>query len=81
MFSQMLLKVNIYLFNNTTGSYTLTFGNTGHAANGVAVSQGTKSIVYTTGSAMADVMADLGDINVSGIGNARFIKLLYITSF
>ena len=57
------------LFNNTTGSYTLTFGNTGHAANGVAVSQGTKSIVYTTGTAMADVMADLGNINVSGIGN------------
>jgi hypothetical protein len=57
------------LFNNTTGSYTLTFGNTGHAANGVAVSQGTKSIVYTTGTAMADVMADLGNINVKGIGN------------
>ena len=57
------------LFNNTTGSYSLTFGNTGHAANGVAVSQGTKSIVYTTGTAMADVMADLGNINVKGIGN------------
>lgn len=57
------------LFNNTTGSYTLTFGNTGHAANGVAVAQGTKSIVYTTGTAMADVMADLGNINVKGIGN------------
>ena len=57
------------LFNNTTGSYTLTFGNTGHAANGVAVSQGTKSIVYTTGTAMADVMADLGNKNVKGIGN------------
>ena len=57
------------VFNNTTGSYSLTFGNTGHAANGVAVSQGTKSIVYTTGTAMADVMADLGNINVKGIGN------------
>ena len=57
------------LFNNTTGSYTLTFGNTGHAANGVAVSQGTKSIIYTTGSVMSDVMADLGNINVKGIGN------------
>ena len=57
------------LFNNTTGAYTLTFGNTGHAANGVAVAQGTKSIIYTTGSVMADVMADLGNINVKGIGN------------
>ena len=58
------------LFNNTSGSYTLTFANTGHAANGVALKQGTKTLVYTTGSTLYDVMADLGDINVTGIGNA-----------
>lgn len=58
------------LFNNTSGSYTLTFANTGHAANGVALKQGTKTLIYTTGSAIADIMTDLGDINVTGIGNA-----------
>ena len=57
------------LFNNTTGSYTLTFANTGHAANGVVITQGTKSIVYTDGSTIYDVGADLGNINVAGIGN------------
>lgn len=57
------------VFNNTSGSYTLTFGNTGHAANGVALKQGVKTLLYTTGSKMFDVMADLGDINVTGIAN------------
>ena len=62
------------LFNNTSGSYTLTFANTGHAANGVALKQGTKTLVYSTGSTIADIMADLGDLNVAnvnvlGIGN------------
>ena len=57
------------LFNNTTGSHALTFANTGHAANGVAITQGSKSIVYTDGSTIYDVGADLGNINVAGIGN------------
>lgn len=57
------------LFNNTSGSFTLTFSNTGHAANGVVVTQGTKSLVYSDGSRMYDVMADLGNINVAGIAN------------
>ena len=55
------------LFNNTTGSYTLTFGNTGHAANGVAITQGTKSVIYTTGTAMTDIMSDLGDIKANSL--------------
>ena len=57
------------LFNNTTGSYSLTFANTGHAANGVVLTQGTKSMVYTDGSTIYDVGADLGNINVFGIAN------------
>ena len=57
------------LFNNTSGSFTLTFSNTGHAANGVVVTQGTKSLVYSDGSRMYDIMADLGRINVAGIAN------------
>jgi len=57
------------LFNNTSGSFTLTFSNTGHAANGVVITQGTKSLVYSDGSRMYDVMSDLGRINVAGIAN------------
>ena len=64
------VEQNYVVFNNTTGSHTLTFANTGHAANGVALKQGAKTGVYSTGSKILDVMADLGDINVTGIGNA-----------
>ena len=55
------------VFNNTTGSQTLTFGPTG--GTGVALKQGAKTLVYTDGTTMVDVMADLGDINVTGIAN------------
>ena len=55
------------VFNNTSGSYTLTFAPTGGA--GVELKQGAKTLVYTDGSTMFDVMADLGDINVTGIAN------------
>ena len=55
------------LFNNTSGSHVLTFANTGHAANGVVITQGTKSIVYTNGSTIYDVGADLGEIGVTSL--------------
>jgi hypothetical protein len=55
------------LFNNTSGSYSLTFANTGHAANGVVITQGTKSIVYTDGSTIYDVGADLGAVGASSL--------------
>ena len=55
------------VFNNTTGSQTLTFAPTG--GSGVALKQGAKTLVYTDGTTMVDVMADLGDINVTGIAN------------
>jgi hypothetical protein len=42
------------LYNNTSGSYSLTFANTGHAANGVAISQGSRAIVYSNGSTIYD---------------------------
>ena len=45
------------LFNNTTGSYNLTFANTGHAANGVAITQGSKAIVYTNGSTIYNAIS------------------------
>lgn len=55
------------VFNNTTGSQSLTFANTGHAANGVVLKQGAKTLVYSTGSAITDVMADLGDVTVTSL--------------
>src|SRR5210317_2293052 len=55
------------VFNNTTGSQTLTFAPTG--GTGVVLKQGAKTLVYTDGTTMVDVMADLGDINVTGIAN------------
>ena len=54
------------LFNNTTGSHTLTFANTGHAANGVAITQSQKALVYTTGSTVVDVLAGAGLTTLTG---------------
>jgi|MDSZ01.2.fsa_nt_gb hypothetical protein len=61
------VEQNYILFNNTTGSQTLTFANTGHAANGVALKQGAKTLVYSDGSSITDVMADLGDITTTSV--------------
>ena len=71
------------LFNNTTGSQTLTFANTGHAANGVAITQGQKTIVYSDGSSITDVLgigsqiqgydAQLADIAGLAVTNGNFI--------
>tara|TARA_R100001163_G_C5064430_1_gene202049 strand:+ start:2088 stop:3167 length:1080 start_codon:yes stop_codon:yes gene_type:complete len=61
------VEQNYTVFNNTTGSYNLTFANTGHAANGVVLKQGAKTLVYTDGSSVTDVMADLGDVTVTSV--------------
>lgn len=64
------------VFNNTTGSQTLTFAPTG--GTGVTLKQGAKTLVYTDGTTMFDVMAKLGDINVTGIantGSSTYFKL------
>ena len=58
------------VFNNTSGSYTLTFANTGHAANGVALKQGAKTLIYSDGSTIADVMGDLGDVTMTSLTSA-----------
>ena len=68
------------LFNNTSGSYALTFANTGHAANGVAITQGTKSIVYTDGSTIFDVGADLGAVGSSSLTVAGSANVGSLTS-
>jgi hypothetical protein len=53
------------VFNNTSGSFTLTFGPTG--GTGVDIKQGTKTLVYTDGTTMYDITKDLGDIQVTGL--------------
>jgi len=53
------------VFNNTSGSYTLTFAPTG--GSGVDIKQGTKTLVYTDGTTMYDITKDLGDIQVTGL--------------
>jgi len=40
---------NYIFFNNTTGSQTLTVAPTGHASNGVVITQGAHTIQYCTG--------------------------------
>ena len=65
------------VFNNTSGAYTLTFAPTG--GTGVALKQGTKTLVYTDGTAMIDIMADLGDIamtSVTSSGNVSGTNLV-----
>ena len=42
-------------FNNTSGSQTLTIAATGHAANGVAITQGAKTTVYCDGASNYNV--------------------------
>jgi len=51
------VETQYILFNNTTGSQTLTFANTGHAANGVAITQGKKFLVYSDGTSITDVLS------------------------
>jgi len=75
------LSGNIYVFlpavekeyiihNNTSGSHTLHVAPTGHAANGIAITQGTHTVAYVKdGDDMVDLFADgtssLGTVNVA----------------
>jgi hypothetical protein len=61
------VEAEYIVFNNTSGSQTLTFAPTG--GTGIVLQQGAKTLVYTNGTVMFDVMADLGNINVAGIAN------------
>jgi len=68
------------IHNNTSGAYALTFANTGHAANGIAITQGSRAIVYTDGSTMYNAISAGGantqvQYNNSGVfaGSANLI--------
>jgi hypothetical protein len=56
-------------FNNTSGAYALTIAATGHAANGVVITQGAYSRVYCDGTANFNVAvstAVLGPVTTKG---------------
>ena len=56
-------------FNNTSGAYALTIAATGHAANGVVITQGAYSRVYCDGTANFNVAvstAILGPLTTKG---------------
>jgi len=69
---------NYIIYNNTSGSYTVTVAATGHASNGVATTQGTYDVYYCDGSAnfnVKKILSNFGaistkELNVTGNVNA-----------
>lgn len=56
---------NYIFFNNTSGAYTLTVAPTGHAANGVTITQGAHTIQYCKGDTIVDLFANsFGNLSV-----------------
>jgi len=71
------------LFNNTSGAYSLTFANTGHAANGVTISQGSRAILYSDGSTIYDALTSVALTTpkvVTGINDVNGNELLKVTA-
>lgn len=59
------VETNYTVFNNTSGSFSLTFAPTG--GTGVVLTQGLKTLVYTDGTTMVDVLSD--QVRDSDIGS------------
>jgi len=62
---------NYVVYNNTSGSFTVTVAATGHAANGVAITQGVYSYLYCDGASnynVKNIFSDLAleDVTLSG---------------
>ena len=71
------------VYNNTSGAYTLTFANTGHAANGVAITQGSRAIVYSDGSTIYDALNGVALTNpkiITGLNDVNGNELLKVTA-
>jgi hypothetical protein len=71
------------LYNNTSGAHALTFANTGHAANGVAISQGSRAIVYSNGSTVYDALTSVALTTpkvVTGINDVNGNELFKLTA-
>ena len=61
---------NYIFFNNTTGSHTLTIAPTGHAANGVAITQGSHTLVYNKSDRCVDMLgAKVGTTSTTYFGD------------
>lgn len=60
---------NYVIFNNTTGSQTLTVAATGHAANGTSIEQGAYHFLYCDGSSnfnVEKILSKIGSVEVKG---------------
>lgn len=60
---------NYVVFNNTTGSQTLTVAATGHAANGTTIEQGAYHFLYCDGSAnfnVEKIFSKIGSVEIKG---------------
>ena len=71
------------IYNNTSGAYSLTFANTGHAANGVAISQGSRALIYSDGSTIYDALTSVALTTpkvVTGINDVNGNELLKVTA-
>ena len=55
---------NYFIYNNTSGSFTLSVAPTGHGANSATIEQGAKTLIYSTSTAVEDIFGS--DINVTG---------------
>jgi hypothetical protein len=71
------------VYNNTSGAYSLTFANTGHAANGVAISQGSRALIYSDGSTIYDALTSVALTTpkvITGINDVNGNELLKVTA-
>ena len=61
---------NYVIFNNTSGSHTLSVAPTGHTANGVAITQGSHTMIYNKSDRCVDVLgAKVGTTATTYIGS------------
>jgi len=61
---------NYVIFNNTSGSHTLSVAPTGHTANGVAITQGSHTMIYNKSDRCVDVLgAKVGTTATTYFGN------------
>jgi hypothetical protein len=74
------VESNYIFFNNTSGAFSLTVAPTGHAANGVAIVQGSHTVQYCTGDTVVDLFANsLGNLSVKN--NVNVVGTVNATSY
>lgn len=64
------VESNYIFYNNTSGSYTVSIACTGHSANSVTITQGSHTIVYSTGTSCSDFFSgNVGSSSTFYIGD------------